>query len=832
MHITAKACPIAACCDGTTCIETDQLGCQRISGANFLAPPNRTTATFACVDDGPGGQADTCGTGSCCYATATGSARCEDVITGQLATPALCDSIDGEYKGGARCFGCVCSAGGPPESCRTDNDCDGGLNGPCILPGGGACSGLELSQPPPCPVCDVESIENCQRVVSTIQNARLSDECTGNCVSDPAQTEFNLPGIRAADDFVAAASGDITSVCVWGVFIRNGGEGSGDNCNDSGPPEKFKVKIYADANGLPGTLLGAPVTTVTRKDLVFVTPGGTEVLQWQLALATGIQVTQGNTYWLEVTNNTDESSGFPNCDWFWAYSDVQLGPDSGNQYLLQDTGDTYTFDDAVFDGTDLAWCLNIANTVPAKQEAACCECSPGAGGSCTVKTLENCTNADGQWRSTEEDCVGLATPCPNAADARDNCSAKTPVTLNSHTPWNNFCTNTDGPEMGGNSDCDDDPPDALQNDVWFSYLADDTCDVIFETCDIGGEDDYLMTVYSDGTGTCPCPSSSASELDCSDDGCTFFGAASRIVVPVEDGVCYTIRVGGYAGVKGQGFLHVTGCEVDVAPPTPIADGTGLDKTRFVSFSVVDPSQAETALRIVFDTLHLVNPPYTGGNTVPYSAFENQFVYVGPPTEYVESGASGIPFMASFTQCTPHFQNWATVGLLHVTGPQIVPSSLYRVENIAASCEGAIGTADCQTGGAKVSAQLPIETTRWGDVRSPYNPPDPSVQPDISDVGALVDKFRGALGAPIKARGILAGAPGNFWGEVNAGVLSVDFGFSHISGCVDAFRGVPYPYKMGKCAGAPAMGFSGACTVSGECTGAAGNGAPPCNLYCP
>jgi len=76
--------------------------------------------------------------------------------------------------------------------------------------------------------------------------------------------------------------------------------------------------------------------------------------------------------------------------------------------------------------------------------------------------------------------------------------------------------------------------------------------------------------------------------------------------------------------------------------------------------------------------------------------------------------------------------------------------------------------------------------------------DPSIQPDISDVSALVDKFRSAPGAPPKVRGLLAGEPGNPFGEITPAVIGVDYGFSHISACVDAFRGAAYPYTIQAC----------------------------------
>ena len=251
-------------------------------------------------------------------------------------------------------------------------------------------------------------------------------------------------------------------------------------------------------------------------------------------------------------------------------------------------------------------------------------------------------------------------------------------------------------------------------------------------------------------------------------------------------------------MSGGGFTMTGGfspAPTIVLPPGALADPSGIVKTRFISFSIPAATvgnAGETAIRIWLSVLHHVNPLYTGGPSVPFTSFEGQVRWVGPPTQYVESSSSGVPFFTSPLQCAPHYQDWSTVGLLHVTGSAITPSSIYEVENVAASCAGIEAT--CTT----VSAPLTIATTRWGDVRSPYNPPDGSVQPDISDVSALVDKFRNAPGAPIKARGILAGAPGNTFGEVTHDVLNVDFGFSHISACVDAFRGVPYPYTISAC----------------------------------
>jgi len=231
------------------------------------------------------------------------------------------------------------------------------------------------------------------------------------------------------------------------------------------------------------------------------------------------------------------------------------------------------------------------------------------------------------------------------------------------------------------------------------------------------------------------------------------------------------------------------------PSIPQCPGASpLDpKNRFISFSV-DAGSQPAAIRVTLVSLHNVVPPYTGGASVPFTPFEGQSMYVGPPVQYVESASSGATFYAAQLQCAPHYQDWSTVGLLHVTGEAIVPSSTYNVENLAASC--AANESTCTA----VSTALEIKTTRWGDVETPYyDPAQPEVsQPDTSDISSLVNKFKSAMGAPIKARALLAG--GNARGTIGPVEISPDFNFTHISMCVDAFKGMPYPYKPGKCAG--------------------------------
>ncbi len=235
------------------------------------------------------------------------------------------------------------------------------------------------------------------------------------------------------------------------------------------------------------------------------------------------------------------------------------------------------------------------------------------------------------------------------------------------------------------------------------------------------------------------------------------------------------------------------CEFVAIPSTPSADPSGQSKTRFISFSVPASAVAgglETALRVQLVSLHHVVPPYAGGATIPFTSFEGQVRWVGPPVLYTESASIAVPFYASALQCTPHYRDWSTVGLLHVTGSAIVPSSQYQVENLAASCAGI--EASC----AAVSPRLSVATTRWGDIEIPYNPPDPTTQPDLGDIAALVNKFKSQPGAPIKARALLVGD--DAFGNISNSTLSLDIGFGQIAACVDAFKGNPYPHTIQAC----------------------------------
>jgi hypothetical protein len=189
--------------------------------------------------------------------------------------------------------------------------------------------------------------------------------------------------------------------------------------------------------------------------------------------------------------------------------------------------------------------------------------------------------------------------------------------------------------------------------------------------------------------------------------------------------------------------------------------------------------AQVAIRVRLASLDHPDPPYTGGSGGDFSAIEGQVRWVGPPSQYAESTSDETLFYSAQLQCDPFYQDWSTIGLLHVTGSAIVPSSAYEVQLIAEGC--------ATFAEPNYSAPFPLDTTRWGDVVG-----TPFSKPDFGDISALVSKYQSKLGAPIKARALLAG-------DAN-GVVdpAPNVGFTHIAACINAYKGRPYPYPIATC----------------------------------
>ncbi len=414
------------------------------------------------------------------------------------------------------------------------------------------------------------------------------------------------------------------------------------------------------------------------------------------------------------------------------------------------------------------------DNVPDECQGACCTCVQ-----CLNVSLSACQTLSGTFSGLGVLC-GSQNACTPSVPANDGCAQATilpsePVVME---PFNNACATLDGP---ASVNCP--TAQSVGRDLWYKYTAPCTGLVTVSTCATANFDG-IIDVYG-GQAVCPCPTTTAGLITCGDDTCGIGGGPALVTVNVTAGMCYTIRVAGWNSASGSGVVDLsydTFC--DITPPTPQPDTQ--DKCRFLSMTIPTVANNNVAIRVTLASLHHVDPPYTGGPSVPFTAFEGQVRWVGPPQQFVESTATPTAFFAAQLQCAPHYQTWNTLGMIHITGSAIVPSSTYDVQTVAATCSG--NEASC----TQVSSSVPIQTTRWGDVRIPFNPPSQVVEPDIADVAGLVDKFRNAPAALTKAEALLAG---DQFGVIN---ITPDLDFSHISRCVDAFRGLPYPYTIGSC----------------------------------
>lgn len=128
----------------------------------------------------------------------------------------------------------------------------------------------------------------------------------------------------------------------------------------------------------------------------------------------------------------------------------------------------------------------------------------------------------------------VTTPLLLAQPANNDCVNAIPIN-NGITTFSTVGATTDGPAGCANN-----------QDIWYLYTATSTADLIVSLC--GSSYDTYIAVY-DYTGACP----PGPQLACNDDSC---GLQSMVTVPVQAGLVYALRVGGFAGGVGTGQIDL------------------------------------------------------------------------------------------------------------------------------------------------------------------------------------------------------------------------------------------------------------------------------------
>ena len=224
---------------------------------------------------------------------------------------------------------------------------------------------------------------------------------------------------------------------------------------------------------------------------------------------------------------------------------------------------------------------------------------------------------------------------------------------------------------------------------------------------------------------------------------------SPYVTPVSvQGTCISSTAGGAAcgtdadcGTNGT-CVRLKSRSLSISNPSQVAGTSAETAIRVRSIDLYHPSPPNSPARpqpnfSAFDTMpnNVCTGPgplsgyycqtgadCTGSGTCPpgvgcTAQGENNGCvrYVGPPFTYLESRDSpGIGnYKAARLQCTPECRDdWSSIGVTHVVGSEIVPSSTYELQVLASSCAGSESTC------ADVSCPITLTTSRGGDVSAP------------------------------------------------------------------------------------------------------------------
>ncbi len=117
----------------------------------------------------------------------------------------------------------------------------------------------------------------------------------------------------------------------------------------------------------------------------------------------------------------------------------------------------------------------------------------------------------------------------------------------------NFFTNIGATGGGSGAGC---VGDTFTDDVWFEYVA--TCDgqLTLSTCSFTDFDTKLAVYEGCGFSQPFFFCNLATLLACDDDGCGVFAGGSKVTINVTLGQCYRVRLGGFNGAQGTGFVLV------------------------------------------------------------------------------------------------------------------------------------------------------------------------------------------------------------------------------------------------------------------------------------
>jgi len=167
------------------------------------------------------------------------------------------------------------------------------------------------------------------------------------------------------------------------------------------------------------------------------------------------------------------------------------------------------------------------------------------------------------------------------------------------------------------------------------------------------------------------------------------------------------------------------------------------KNRFLS--IANPGTPDdSAIRVTLASLYV--PGETASGTLPnFSCHNGQVRWVGGPSAYAEDIPGLLEFLAAPLVDEPRYRNWSTSVLalefpdadpsvIHVYGPEVMPSSSYDVQVIQ-SIPGASGETCLRHVEGNYSETVTVRTGAWGDVKAPFG------LANFVDIGAIVASYK-------------------------------------------------------------------------------------------
>jgi len=523
------------------------------------------------------------------------------------------------------------------------------------------------------------------------QRCQIPDFIADTYQMQSSDLSYPPHGVAVADDFLPSDD-SIRSVSVWGTYQDPDAPYANRTDCSGVVADKFRVRIYADFDNVPGqssqpgvmigerTVFGAAVAKSyvpqTSLEGRFLPNYYVKVFSFALDLGAPIVLpdVDNKVYWLEVANNTTHLAGDDvedpiaatenTCNWFWVQTFHVDGV--GNDFshtgtddrpLDQGGGSGYLGDGRSARSTDMAFCLGsvadpVSFTAPPTPLGACCTCDDLCQ---TDRTLRDCNDGIGDGDDSLDGIWLRSNDCDSCmAQGFDNCSGApafggwypNPEGLNR---YNSVCLTTDGPNGGWIS-----TGNYLVEETWFAYTATCTGYLYISGCAsgnrFGGFDSYLAVHATDTSACPPCPTSNGTLMADENESCSGLpmgGAGVAGPFLTTPGDCFLIRAGGWADSSaGSDKSHgaalididcIPGCTSSSAPihGKIVGGGAAGQNKRMVRHLAVRADIADAgksqAMRVKIISL-----------PVPHNIHNGRRLFVGPPRRICEGAGTSNP----------------------------------------------------------------------------------------------------------------------------------------------------------------------------------------------